>query len=148
MTFYRHFPSKAMLVAEYLAYKDEAWRQLLARFAGDESKPPLDRLLAVFDALAVFTQDPKFRGCPFIKSLAEFGPERDDPEIRRMITAHFADAEKFVAGLVRHIRPKDSKKFVQPILSLITGTVVVAQSSGRTDVALRNKELVKLLLSR
>ncbi len=147
MTFYRHFPSKARLIAEYLACKHKGWEQLFARFAGDESKPALERLLAVFDALEVFIQHPEFRGCPFIKSMAEFGPERDAPEVRREITAHFSGMEKFVAGLLKQIRPKDSKKFIQPILSVITGTVVIAQASGRTDVASKNKELVRMFLS-
>jgi AcrR family transcriptional regulator len=147
MTFYRHFPSKARLITEYLAHKDREWRQLLDRFAGDESKPPLQRLLAVFDALAVVIQDPGFRGCPFIKSMAEFGPEQDEPEVKRMIARHFSDAEKFVTALARQIRPRDSKNFIQPILSLVTGTIVVAQATGRTDVAGRTKELVRQLLT-
>ena len=135
MTFYRHFSSKARLIAEYLAHKHRGWEQLVARFTGDESKPALERLLAVFDALEVFIQHPEFRGCPFIKTMAEYGPERDAPEVRQEITAHFAGMEKFVTGLLKQIRPRDSKKFVQPVLSIITGTVVIAQASGRTDVA-------------
>jgi AcrR family transcriptional regulator len=147
MTFYRHFPSKARLIAEYLECKDQAWRQLLAHFTGDESKPALDRLLAVFDALATIIQHPGFRGCPFIKSMAEFGPEQDAPEVRQMIATHFTDVEKFVTGLLKQIRPRDSKRFVQPVLSIITGTIVVAQAGGRMDVAARNKELLKQLLA-
>ncbi len=147
MTFYRHFPSKSMLVAEYLAYKDRAWHELLGRFVGDESKPPLERLLAIFDALTFAIQHPKFCGCPFIKGLAEFGPERDEPEIKRMISAHFTAAEKLVTELVKQIRPKDSKRFIQPILSFIQGTIVVAQATGSAEVAGKNKELTKLLLS-
>ena len=147
MTFYRHFPSKSKLVAEYLAYKDRAWQELLGRFVGDESKPPLERLLAIFDALTFAIQHPKFCGCPFIKGLAEFGPERDEPEVKRMISAHFTAAEKFVTELVKQIRPKDSKRFIQPILSFIQGTIVVAQATGSADVAGKNKELTKVLLS-
>jgi len=147
MTFYRHFPSKARLVAEYLAYKHQTWQQLISHYAGDESMPALERLLAIFDALAAFIQHPNFRGCPFIKSLAEFGPERNELEIKQMIAAHFTDMEKFVSELIKQIRPKDSKKFIHPVLSLITGAAVVAQSSGNLDVATKNKELVRILLS-
>lgn len=147
MTFYRHFPSKARLIAEYLAYKEQTWQQLIGRFAGDSSKPALERLLAIFDALTVFIQDPKFRGCPFIKSLAEFGPEWNEPEVKQLIAEHFASAEKLVAELVKQVRPKDSKKFIQPVMSLVTGTVVIAQAGGNTQVAAQNRELVKQLLS-
>lgn len=147
MTFYRHFPSKAALVAEYLSGKDQTWQQLLAEFSGDESKPALARLLAVFDALAFLIRHPEFRGCPFINGLAEFGPEREELEAKNAIAAHFSGAEKFVTDLVKQIRPRDSKKFIQPILSLIVGTIVVAQATGGADVADRNKEVAKLLLA-
>lgn len=147
MTFYRHFPSKSRLVAEYLAYKDRAWQELLARSLGNESTTALERLLAIFDALALATRQPRFCGCPFIKGLAEFGPERDEPEIKQMISAHFKAAEKLVTDLVKQIRPKDSKRFIQPILSLIHGTIVVAQSAKRANVALKNRELARQVLA-
>ncbi len=147
MTFYRHFPSKSALIAEYLASQDRAWQQMLASFAGDESKPALTRLLAIFDALSFSIRNPDFRGCPFIRALAEFGPERDEPEIRRRLAAHFAGGEKLVTDLLKQIRPKDSKKFIQPVLSLIAGTIVIAQTTGSTDVAAKNKETARLLLA-
>jgi len=146
MTFYRHFPSKSRLVAEYLAYKDRAWQELLARFVGDESKPALDRLLGIFDALKFAIEHPRFCGCPFIKGLAEFGPERDEPEVKQIISAHFTNAENLVAALVKQARPKDAKRLVQPILSLIHGTIIVAQSGGDADVVDKNKMVAKLIL--
>src|SRR5689334_7775924 len=51
MTFYRHFPSKARLVAAYLAQKEQCWQQLLGAITSEPSQTPLERVLAVFDAL-------------------------------------------------------------------------------------------------
>src|SRR5215475_10883000 len=50
MTFYRHFPSKARLIAEYLAQKELNWQRFVAQFTGD-AKTPVAKLLAIFDAL-------------------------------------------------------------------------------------------------
>ncbi len=147
MTFYRHFPSKARLISAYLAAKDETWRQLVVRFTGDTSQPALDRLLAVFDALEFAIIDPGFYGCPFIKALGEFGPERDDPEVRAQILAHFATTEKLVSQLLEQIAPRNAMSLVQPFLSLITGTLVVAQATGGVDVARQNKAVARMLLS-
>ncbi len=147
MTFYRHFPSKRSLVAEYLAASEKAWQRLLDQFTADTSKPALERLLAIFDALEQTIKYSGFHGCPFIKTLAEFGPERKDPEVQEQLDSHFAGMEAMVARLLKDIRPKDSKKLVAPLMSLICGTIVVAQATGRTDIAGRNKELVKALLS-
>jgi AcrR family transcriptional regulator len=147
MTFYRHFPSKCSLVAEYLGDRDHAWQRLLDQFTGDTSKPALERLLAIFDALEQSIKSPGFYGCPFIKTLAEFGPERNDPKVQERLDSHFAGMENVVARLLKDIRPKDSKKLVAPLMSLICGTIVVAQATGKTDIANRNRELVKALLS-
>ena len=148
MTFYRHFPSKARLISAYLAAKDETWQQLVVRFTGDTSQPALDRLLSLFDALEFAIIDPGFYGCPFIKALAEFGPERDEPQVRAQIHAHFAATEKLVNELLKQIEPRNAKTLVQPFLSLITGTLVVAQATGGVEVARQNKEVARMLLSR
>ena len=146
MTFYKHFPSKSKLVAAYLAHKNECWRELLEGIAGDASRPPLERLLRLFDAVDSSIQCPNFRGCAFIKGLAEFGPDRDEPEVQEQLSAHFACTEKVISGLLKEIRPRDAKKLVQPVMSLICGSVVVAQATGRSDAAARNREFVRALL--
>ena len=147
MTFYRHFPSKYSLVAEYLAHRDQAWQRLLDEFAGDASKPALERLLAIFDALERSIRNPGFYGCPFIKTLAEFGPERKEAQVQERLDTHFQGMEEVVARLLKEIRPKDSKKLIAPLMSLICGTIVVAQATGKTDIANKNRELVKALLN-
>jgi AcrR family transcriptional regulator len=146
MTFYRHFPSKCSLVAEYLAHRDQAWQRLVDEFTGDASKPPLERLLAIFNALERSIKNPGFYGCPFIKTLAEFGPERNEPQVQERLDSHFKGMEAVVARLLKEIRPKDSKNLVAPLMSLICGTIVVAQATGKTDIANRNREVVKALL--
>ena len=98
MTFYRHFPSKARLIAEYLAQKEQNWQSLVAQFTGDAAETPVAKLLAIFDALELAIKNPGFCGCPFIKALAEFGPERNDPEIRAQIASHFTEMERVVTS--------------------------------------------------
>jgi AcrR family transcriptional regulator len=146
MTFYRHFPSKARLIAEYLAQQEQTWQRLVAQFASDAPRTPVAKLLAIFDALELGIKNPRFCGCPFIKALAEFGTERNEPEIRARIATHFTEMENAVAPLLKQARPKDAKKLLQPLMSLITGTIVVAQATGHTDVASRNKAVARSLL--
>jgi AcrR family transcriptional regulator len=146
MTFYRHFPSKARLIAEYLAQQEQNWQRLVAQFTGDDAKTPVAKLLAIFDALELGIKNPGFSGCPFIKALAEFGSERNEPEVRAQIARHFTQMESVVRPLLKQARPKDAKKLLQPLMSLITGTIVVAQATGHTDVARRNKAVARSLL--
>src|SRR3954468_6160105 len=51
MTFYKHFPSKARLVADYLRHKTVVWLQMLASATDQAGLSPVERVLAIFDAL-------------------------------------------------------------------------------------------------
>ncbi len=146
MTFYQHFPSKARLIAEYLAEKERNWQRLLAEFTGDEAKSPVEKLLAIFDALESAIRDAEFRGCPFIRALAKFGPERHEPEVKVQILRHFSDLEKVVWPLLKQARGNHARKLLHPMMSLITGTIVVAQATGDAGAASRNKAAAEALL--
>src|SRR5258708_625566 len=115
MTFYRHFPSKCSLVAEYLDHREQAWQWLLDQFTGDASKPALERLLAIFDALELSIKSPGFYGCPFIKTLAEFGPERNHPQVQKQLDSHFPDMENLSTPPLKEIHPNDPKKLFLPL---------------------------------
>src|SRR3546814_8341364 len=83
------FPSKADLIATYLRYKSDAWFQMLATATERAGLSPLERVLAIFDALEEPLRAPSFRGCPFVKGLAEFGPEAtSDRKSTRLNSSH------------------------------------------------------------
>jgi AcrR family transcriptional regulator len=73
---YQLYPSKAQLVEAYLARRDVRWRRHLAEYVEDQAAPadPADRLLSVFDWLALWFGEPGFRGCAWINSYGELGP--------------------------------------------------------------------------
>ncbi|MBE2992928.1 TetR/AcrR family transcriptional regulator [Sphingomonas sp. CFBP 13603] len=100
MIFYKHFPSKARLIAEYLRHKTVVRLEMLAIATERPGLSPVERILAIFDALDVSFQKPPFRGCPFVKGLAEFGPDADSPEVHATIAAHFQSLYELVADIV------------------------------------------------
>jgi AcrR family transcriptional regulator len=68
-----NFSGKDDLVAAYLAGRDEQRRQRIARHQeglGD----PVERLLAIFDALHEAVTSPTYNGCPFANANAEAAP--------------------------------------------------------------------------
>src|SRR4051812_47020491 len=95
MTFYKHFPSKAIMVATYLRHQDAAWFQMLAASTEKPGLSPVERVLAIFDALGESFRSPSFRGCPFVRGLAEFGPDVDSPDVQATIAAHFKGLRDF-----------------------------------------------------
>jgi AcrR family transcriptional regulator len=67
---YYIFGGKDELVAAYLRGRHQAWRQRVeAAQAGIDD--PVEKILAIFDAIADIVSMPEFRGCPFDSAAAE-----------------------------------------------------------------------------
>lgn len=146
MTFYKHFPSKARLVAEYLRHKNIVWLGMLEASTDRPGLQPVERVLAIFDSLDRSFQQPPFRGCPFVKGLAEFGPDADSPEVQATIAAYFQGLHDLVASLVAPLLLPEPNKAVVQILSLIQGSIVMAQTTTDRTIAMANRDAARLLL--
>jgi AcrR family transcriptional regulator len=146
MTFYKHFPSKANLIATYLRYKSDIWFQMLATATERTGLSPLERVLAIFDALDEPFRSPSFRGCPFVKGLAEFGPEANSPDVQATIAFYFKGLHEFVASLIEPLALSDPEKAVIQILSLIQGSIVMAQSTPDPGLVKTIRDAARVLL--
>ncbi len=146
MTFYKHFPSKADLVATYLRYKTDTWFQMLATSTERAGLSPLERVLAIFDALEEPFRAPSFRGCPFVKGLAEFGPEANSPDVQATIAAYFKGLHGFVASLIEPLALSKPEKAMIQILSLFQGAMVIAQSTRDPAIVEANRDAARVLL--
>ncbi|WP_121749561.1 TetR/AcrR family transcriptional regulator [Streptomyces sp. E2N166] len=71
-TLYDRFGSKEQIVVEYLAGRDERWRELLAgRLEAASGQPPAARVLAVFEASRAWAAEYGAKGCSMINAHAE-----------------------------------------------------------------------------
>lgn len=70
---YTHFRTKDDLVVGYLRGRSSAWQAHVAATLPGRGDTPRDRVLAVFDLLGEWFEEPGYRGCPFINVEAEFG---------------------------------------------------------------------------
>ncbi|PCN48212.1 TetR family transcriptional regulator [Curtobacterium sp. 'Ferrero'] len=71
---YTHFRTKDDLVLGYLRGRSAAWQAHVATELPARGATPRDRVLAVFDLLGEWFEEPGYRGCPFINVEAEYGP--------------------------------------------------------------------------
>ncbi len=146
MTFYKHFPSKARLVDEYLQRSTVTWLAMLQTATERRDLSPVERIMAIFDTLdGSFRQQP-FRGCPFVKGMAEFGPDADSPEVQATIAAYFQSLHDMIETVIAPLALPDPDKLVLQILSLIQGSIVLAQATPTLAVAVANRDAAKLLL--
>jgi len=86
-TLYDRFGSKEALVVAYLQHRDERWRTHLAAQLSRVPEPGVDRVLAVFDAVASWSKENAPKGCSAVNARAEIGDGHDGhpvfPEIAR-----------------------------------------------------------------
>ncbi|GAB3264943.1 TetR/AcrR family transcriptional regulator [Arthrobacter pigmenti] len=70
-TLYDRFGSKDRLVVEYLAGRDQQWRNFLNEYRSHANQTPRGQAVAIFDASAAWSREWGRRGCGMINAHAE-----------------------------------------------------------------------------
>ncbi|WOF24334.1 TetR/AcrR family transcriptional regulator [Microbacterium betulae] len=98
---YGVFPSKDDIVAAVLARKHDEWERTLTGRVEAVGSGARERLLAVYSYLEEWFCDDGFRGCAFINAFGELGGTH--PEVARIVRAHKASFQQYMAMLVGEI---------------------------------------------
>jgi len=141
-TLYSTFGNKEGLILAYLQLRLER-RQARMNAALAKAKTPRDRVLAVFDVLVTFVNDPQFNGCADINASAESEPgsavEAAVQSSRRWRRSLFVD-------LVRDAGVKDPEPLARQLEMLYDGAMVAARvDHDDDDVKVAKKTAAALL---
>jgi len=145
-TFFKHFPSKQVLVLSYLNFRDEQWLSWLTQRISEIGSTPRCRLLAIFQALGEWFQMPDYCGCAFTNTLAEFR-DRETPEYK-IASAHKEKLRDQIKSLVMAAGSIESEQCADQLMLLIEGAIVRAQLEGRPDAADDARSIAELVLDR
>ena len=129
VTFYRHFPSKSLLILAYLHYRHEIWInwfEATLRRHLVEGQTPADALSAT---LYEWFISPEFHGCAFINASAEAKSEDIESEIKAICRDHKIETKKIIALLTKIA----DERVVNEIMLLIDGAIIHAQMGMETD---------------
>jgi len=133
-TFYKHFESKDDLILTAMKTRDQwefqAWIRAVKQLAGDD---PRAQLLAVFDVLDLWFNDPDFGGCIFINAASEF-PNPNDP-IHQAASEHKIKNRDLFRELAAQAGATDPDAFADRYTALVEGTLVLRQVHDRNDAA-------------
>lgn len=121
MTLYKQFGGKAELVATYLEQRDARWRADLEDAITAAGPDPTARLLAVFDALALWVADPQFRGCSFANAAAEVAD--DDHPARKVALRHKQALRERMTELAAAAGLAQPDRVVDQLMLLFEGAV-------------------------
>jgi AcrR family transcriptional regulator len=144
MTLYHHFRSKEELILAVLEKRDHMTFESLTQFLDTKKRTPRKRLEAVFDWLVAWIGSKEFRGCAFLKAMAEY-QNLDDP-IHQAALAHKAALTAEIRHLVAAAGLARSKNLPQQLSLLLEGAIVQAHAAGTVTPALRAREAAKTLI--
>jgi AcrR family transcriptional regulator len=97
-TLYYHFRSKDELIAAYLESRDQPTLDLYTRWFEETEGSAADKLRGVFAEFAKSTNTPRWKGCGFLRTIAELANTPGHPAIKagaahkRRFEAWLADA--------------------------------------------------------
>lgn len=127
---YKHFRTKEDLILAVLRLRDEHFRNWLYRRMEELADTPRQQLIAMFDALEEWFDEPGYKGCMFIKASSEYQDashpiHKQSADHKRMLERHITElAEK--AGLA------NPSALARQLLLLKEGAITTAHL-GHTD---------------
>lgn len=143
MSFYRHFPSKADLIAAFLENRHERWLDWFERAVEARLGKAGAGLEVIADVLREWFDEADFRGCAFINTVAESGSSADDPS--RIALAHKNDLAAYLEALARRLHLARPQQVAAAAMIVIEGTIVRAQMTDDAGVVATCRSLLKNL---
>ena len=99
-TLYYHFTSKDELVAETIAARDQPTLELYMRWFAETNGTVADKVRGLFTKLGRSVDTPKWRGCGFLRTIAELANTPAHPAVK----AGAAHKKRFEAWLETELR--------------------------------------------
>ena len=123
VTFYRHFPSKSLLILAYLHYRHEIWMNWFEASLRRNLNAGQTSSEALSATLYEWFVSPEFHGCAFINASAEAKSEDIESEIKEICRSHKSETKKIIALLTKSA----DERVVNEIMLLIDGAIIHAQ---------------------
>lgn len=137
-TLYERFGSKERLLHVVLEREGETWRTWFGRGLAATRGTPRERLLAAFDLLAEWFQQPNFYGCAFINAVAE--NDKIALPLRELAIAHREETNRLLLDLARQTGAAEPELLVEKLSMLIDGAIVTAMVTRQPEAAVYAKQ--------
>ncbi|MFC4808741.1 TetR/AcrR family transcriptional regulator [Paenibacillus sp. GCM10023250] len=146
MTLYNHFPSKDDLVQAYLLRHDERWRAWFEAAVAESAATPKERLLAVYDVLGRWFDEPGFNGCAFLKTASEYAdPAHPYYEAAHRYKSHL---KTYLAELAGQLDEANREELSGGLYLLAEGAIAARMLRTDPDAARHARATAELLLAR
>jgi AcrR family transcriptional regulator len=128
MTFFKHFPTKRDLILEFLKVRDERFADWFNKTLEEKAKDKKKKLNTAIDVIELWFMSSDFRGCAFINTTAESGPERN--EEKALCLGHKKHFANMLEDCAKNDGYKNSKVIADQLAIAIDGATIRAQMDG------------------
>lgn len=141
---YKHFRTKEDLILATLKLRDQRFRESFVRTTEQLASDPEGQILATFDALEAWFQDPKFKSCMFIKASSEY----QDPShpIHKESADHKRLLHEYLEKLAKEAGLKAPRAVAAQLQLLQEGAIVLAHLHGGSESAKDAKTAARTIL--
>ncbi len=140
---YKHFRAKEDLILAVLRLRDEHFRNWLYRRMEKLAETPRGQLIAMFDALEEWFDEPGYRGCLFIKATSEY--QDSSHPIHMQSADHKRMLERHITNLAQKAKMSDPAGLARQLLLLKEGAIVTAHL-GHTENPAQNAKTAAIAL--
>lgn len=150
MTLYKHFRSKDELILAALHLRDERFRNWLMSEMERASADPVERLLAMFDALETWFRGEAFKGlgfsgCAFINAASEFGSH--EHPAHRLSAEHKRRVVEYLEKLCGEAGFKEPRQVAEQLALLKEGAIATAHVRNMVEAARVAREMAQTLIA-
>lgn len=139
-----HFRSKDELILAAMQRRDQQFREWLSTELQQRDSAPREQLLAAFEVLQDWYEQPGFHGCMFINATVEFA-NKDDP-VHVAAARHKQLLYDYVHELTAETGVKNAAELAKQFVLLMEGAIVTTQVTGKPDAAYQARNAVEVLL--
>lgn len=119
-TIYYHFKSKDDLIKAYLASRDQPNLTAFATWFDEAEGSVADKTSAIFYRVAENAQHPKWKGCGFLRTVAELANMPGHPAVA-VGAAHKKKFERWLAAQFSEAAIKDAEALARSVSLLMDG---------------------------
>ncbi|NLU68933.1 TetR/AcrR family transcriptional regulator [Streptomyces sp. HNM0574] len=141
---YQCFPSKGALVEAVLRRRDTHYRAALTEFVTNAAREPRQRVLAVFDWMHGWCEQPGFRGCAFLNAFGELGAGSEG--VARAVRDSKNALRRYLRQLASEAGVRDPEPVADQLLLLFDGAASVAAVRNCPEAARHARAAAEALL--